>query len=231
MEKIDEKKKEETIAPEETQATVEDTKKTTEEKKDDTPEKKADTPAQAPSDKDASRHPVQREGGSSGSRNKGHKRNNKRPSRKGRGERVKPEFDQKIVSIRRVVRVVSGGRRFSFSVAMVIGNRRGRVGVGVGKAGDTALAIDKAMRSAKRNMIDVKLTDKMSIPHELDARFCSSNVLIMPAPGKGLVAGGAVRNVLDLAGVKNVSAKILSRSKNHLNNAQAALLALGQLVK
>jgi len=139
------------------------------------------------------------------------------------------EFDQKIISIRRVTRVVAGGRRFSFSVAMVLGNKKGSVGVGIGKASDTALAIEKAVRSAKKNMIKVPLSKEMRIPHETGAKYCSSVVIIMPAPGRGLVAGSSVRNVLELAGVKNVSAKILSRSKNRLNNAQAAIKALSGL--
>lgn len=143
-----------------------------------------------------------------------------------RREREKPEFEQKITGIRRVTRVAAGGRRFSFSVSVVIGDRNGRVGVGVGKAGDTALAIEKAIRDARANMITVKRTKENSIPHEIDAKYCGSVVTMTPSPGKGLVAGSSVRNVLDLAGVTDVSAKILSRSKNKLNNAHAALLAL-----
>jgi len=139
------------------------------------------------------------------------------------------EFDQKIISIRRVTRVVAGGRRFSFSVAMVIGNKKGSVGVGIGKASDTALAIEKAVRNAKKNLIKVPLSKEMRIPHVTGAKYCASVVTIMPAPGRGLVAGSSVRNVLELAGIKNVSAKILSRSKNRLNNAQAAIKALGGL--
>jgi len=146
-----------------------------------------------------------------------------------RGARPKPEFDQKIVDIRRVTRVMAGGRRFSFSVAMVIGDRKGRVGVGVGKAGDTALAIEKAIRKAKLNMITIKRTKTNSIPHEVSAKYCSSQVMIYPAKGKGLVAGSSVRTVLDLGGVTDISAKIISRSKNKINNARCAIVALQQL--
>ncbi len=159
-------------------------------------------------------------------RNERPKRTPRRGGPRRGGERAKPEFDNKIISIRRVVRVVSGGRRFSFSVTIVAGNKKGRVGVGIGKAGDTALAIEKALRDAKKHMITLKLTDTMSLPHEVQARFSSSDIMMMPAPGKGLVAGGAVRTVLDLGGIKDVSAKILSRSKNRLNNARATLVAL-----
>jgi small subunit ribosomal protein S5 len=145
--------------------------------------------------------------------------------------RAKPEFEQKIIGIRRVVRVVSGGRRFSFSVAMVAGDKKGKVGVGVGKSTDTSLAIEKAARDAKKNMIKVKLNKKMSIPFEVRAKFCSSDILIMPAPGKGLVAGSSARNVLDLAGITDVGAKVLSRSKNKINNARATIKALKMLDK
>ena len=139
------------------------------------------------------------------------------------------EYDQKIISIRRVTRVVAGGRRFSFSVAIVIGDRKGKVGVGVGKAGDTALAIEKAIRRAKKNMVKLNLTEEMSIRHDVSSKYCASSVIILPARGRGLVAGSSVRNVLELAGIKDVTAKIHSRSKNRLNNAQAAIKALSEL--
>jgi len=155
-------------------------------------------------------------------------RKGRRGTRRGFGERVKPEFDQKVIDIRRVTRVVSGGRRFSFSVALVAGNKKGSVGVGVGKSSDTSSAIEKASRNAKKNMIKVKLDKNMSIPHEVETKFASTRVALRPAPGKGLVAGSSVRNVLDLAGVKDVSSKLISRSKNKLNNARAAVEALKQ---
>lgn len=154
------------------------------------------------------------------------RKNQKRPVRK---ERVKPEFDQKILNIRRVTRVVAGGRRFSFSVALVAGNRNGQVGVGLGKAGDTSLAIEKAFRDAKRKMWKGKLTKNKSIPHEIEAKYASSVLRIIPAPGRGLIAGSSVRDVLELAGITDITAKILSRSKNKLNNARAAMKALNTL--
>ena len=161
------------------------------------------------------------------------KRNLRRPRRDRRGgrreERARPEFEQKLISIRRVTRVVAGGRRFSFSVAMVIGDKRGKVGVGIGKASDTQLAIEKAYRDARKNMITVSTDKEQRIPHDVNAKYASSVVMIQPAPGRGLVAGSSVRTVLELAGVKDVTAKIFSRSKNKLNNAKAAVLALGTL--
>jgi small subunit ribosomal protein S5 len=166
-------------------------------------------------------------GGAGGAGND--KRNPRRPRRGGREERVRQEYEQKIISIRRVVRVMGGGRRFSFSVAMVIGDKKGKVGVGIGKAGDTQLAIEKAMRDAKKHLLVIPMDKNQHIPHDVHTKYASSEVMIMPAPGRGLVAGSSVRTVLELGGVKDVTAKIFSRSKNKLNNAKAAIEALKQL--
>jgi len=167
-------------------------------------------------------------GGRGRGRNEGGERRNPRRPRRGgqRGERVRSEFEQKIISIRRVTRVMAGGRRFSFSVAMVVGDKKNRVGVGIGKAGDTQLAIEKAVRNAKKNMITVPMNDKSQIGHDVQKKVSSSEVMIMPAPGRGLVAGSSVRTVLEFAGVRDVTAKLLSRSKNKLNNARATIEAL-----
>src|SRR3989344_1142063 len=164
----------------------------------------------------------QRSGARGGDRGRG--RGGRRPSRQ--SSRVKPEFDQKIVSLRRVTRVMAGGRRFSFSVCLVAGNRKGMVGVGQGKASDTPLAIDKALRDAKKNMVTVNATREMSIPHDVEAKFSASRVKIRPARGKGILAGSSVRTVLELAGLREVGAKLLSRSKNSANNAYATIKAL-----
>ena len=156
-------------------------------------------------------------------------RKNTRKGPPRREARTKPEFDQKIISIRRVTRVVTGGRRFAFSVGIVIGDRKGKVGVGLGKAGDTPVAIDKAVRDARKNMIKVAMTKNSSIPHEVESKYSSSRVLIMRAPGKGVLAGSSVRTVLEFAGLREVSSKIFSRSKNKINNARAAVKALSML--
>ncbi len=180
----------------------------------------ADAPAVAPTTASRGR----------GGRQGDDKRNPRRARRGGRREeRVRPEFDQKIISIRRVTRVMAGGRRFNFSVAMVIGDKKGKVGVGIGKAGDTQLAIEKAIRDAKKHMITVPLNKDSQIRHDVAIKYSASEVMIMPAPGRGLVAGSSVRTVLELAGVKDVTAKLLSRSKNKLNNARATVEALKQL--
>ncbi len=154
------------------------------------------------------------------------KKNNRRGSSFGRS---KPEFDQKIINIRRVTRVVAGGRRFSFSVALIAGDRKGSVGLGLGKAGDTALAINKAVRNAKKNMVRLNLTKHMSIPHELSAKFSSSKVVLMPNKGRGLVAGSVVRDIVKLSGMKDITGKIISNSKNKLNNAKAVMKALSTI--
>lgn len=160
-------------------------------------------------------------------------RGGRRGPRQPRGGRGRPErkseFDQRMITVRRVARVVAGGRRFSFSVALIIGNKKGKVGVGLGKAGDTTLAIDKAVRNAKKNMITVPLTKNNSIAHETAAKYCASRVSLMPARDRGLVAGSSVRPVLELAGLTDVVAKIHSGSKNGLNNARAAIEALKSL--
>ena len=148
-----------------------------------------------------------------------------------REPRAKPEYDQKIIDIRRVTRVASGGRRFSFAVSLVAGDRKGKVGVGTGKGGDTSLAVDKALRSAKKNMITLSLTKTHSIPHEVLKKVGASVVHMMPAPGKGVVAGSSVRDVIELAGIKNITAKLRSGTKNKLNNARVAIEALKMLKK
>jgi len=153
----------------------------------------------------------------------------KKPFRKSsrfRSERPKPEFDQKIINISRVTRVVKGGRRLSFRVDMVIGDKKGRIGLGSGKATDTSLAIQKAFTQARKNLIKVKLTQNKSIEYPVSAKVTSSRIEMMPNSGRGLVAGSTVRTVLELAGVTDVSAKVYSRSKNKLNNAKAAIKAL-----
>ena len=153
--------------------------------------------------------------------------------RHGRGQmrdgRVKSEFDQKTLEVRRVTRVVAGGKRFNFSVALVLGNRKGSVGIGMGKGADTALAIDKATRDAKKNMIKINLTKTGSIAHRVETKYSSAIVMLQPSPGRGIIAGSAVRTVIELAGIKSIVGKIFSGSKNKLNIARATVKALSEL--
>lgn len=155
-----------------------------------------------------------------------------RGQRGGRGPRApreRGEFEQVTIDARRVARVMAGGRRFNFSLVVVIGDKKGRVGVGIGKGVDTALAIDKAVRDAKKNLISVPRTSANSIPHQVSMKYASSMVEIIPSKGRGLVAGSAVRTVLDLAGVSDVVTKIHTRSKNKLTMARATVGALKKL--
>lgn len=146
-------------------------------------------------------------------------------------ERVKPEFDSKIIDIRRVTRVVTGGRRYSFSVCVVAGNKKGSVGVGLGKGTDTALAVEKATREAKKHLIKVPLTAQMTIPHAVEGKFSGSEIMMFPAKGRGIVAGSSARVVIELAGIKDICAKYMSGSKNKINNAKVAIGALKNLIK
>lgn len=183
-----------------------------------------------------SRHPSQRNStvGGNGGPSRGQHRGRqtgqrRRRERFNRGESARPEHEQRVVDIRRVARVIAGGRRFSFSATVIIGNQNGAVGVGLGKGSDTATAIEKAVRDAKKNLITVPRIKSHSIAHEVQAKYCGSEVYIRPAAGKGLVAGSSARVVLNLAGITDTSAKLLSRSKNSLNNARATIAALQKL--
>jgi len=157
-------------------------------------------------------------------------------SMRGRAPRNRPprergEFDSVTIDVRRVARVMAGGRRFNFSLVVVIGDRKGRVGVGLGKGGDTALAIEKATRDARKHLFTISRTRTNSIPHAVSAKYASSTVEIIPSKGRGLVAGSAMRTVLDLGGVTDVVTKIHTRSKNKLTIARATVAALKKLSK
>ncbi|MBI2625850.1 30S ribosomal protein S5 [Candidatus Parcubacteria bacterium] len=144
--------------------------------------------------------------------------------------REKPEFDHTVLDVRRVARVVAGGRRFSFRATVVVGNRRGMVGVGIGKGPDVSKAIEKATHQAKKRLLSVPLTVRGSIDYEVMAKFSSAKVYLRPAgEGRGIIAGSSVRAICSLAGIGNITAKILSRSTNKLNIARATMAALGQL--
>lgn len=147
----------------------------------------------------------------------------------GRAPRERGEFEQVTIDARRVARVMAGGRRFNFSLVVVIGDKKGRVGVGLGKGADTALAIDKATRDARKHLFTVPRTKAGSIPHAVLAKYASSVVEVIPSKGRGLVAGSAARTVLDLAGVTDIVAKIHTRSKNKLTIARATITALRSL--
>jgi len=144
-------------------------------------------------------------------------------------EKPKDEFDSKLLDLARVTRVAAGGRRFRFRAVVVVGNRMGKVGVGVAKGIDVAQAIEKSTRMAKKNLVEIPIIED-TIPHEVFAKFGPARVLLKPKrKGKGMVAGGTVRVLCALAGIKNISSKILGRTGNKLNNAMATIEALKKL--
>lgn len=143
--------------------------------------------------------------------------------------RKKSEFKEKVIDLRRVTRVVAGGKRFRFRATVIIGDEKGRVGVGVAKGLDAPQSIEKAKTAAKKKLLIINLKDK-TIPHEVMAKFSAARVMLKPAKrGHGLKAGGAVRQVLLLAGVRDATAKCLGGTKNKLTNALATIEALKSL--
>ncbi len=142
----------------------------------------------------------------------------------------KEEFKEKVLDLSRVTRVVAGGKRFRFRCTLVLGDEKGRVGIGVAKGLDVQQSIAKAKTAAKKNIIRISLKEGRTIAHEVYAKYSAAKVLIKPARvGHGLRAGGAVRSVLALAGVKDATSKCLGRTPNKLTNALATLEALRNL--
>ena len=139
------------------------------------------------------------------------------------------DWQERVVQIRRVTKVVKGGKKLSFRAIVVVGNEHGQVGVGVGKASDVIGAVKKGVADGKKHLVDVPLTKSNSIPHPANGTGGGAKIMMRPAaPGTGVIAGGAVRTVLELAGVRNVLAKQLG-SGNPLNNARATVNALETL--
>lgn len=140
----------------------------------------------------------------------------------------KPEFEQKLLDIARVVRVIAGGRRFRFRAVVAVGNRKGKVGIGIAKGADVTGAVEKAQKKAQKNLITVPLLGG-TIPHEIKIKVGASKLLLKPArAGRGIVAGGVLRPIFELVGIEDISAKILG-SNNQMNNAKAAIEALKKL--
>ena len=155
-----------------------------------------------------------------------------RPVRKSFGSRrgdSNDGFETKMLDLARVTRVTGGGKRMSFRAVVVAGDKKGKIGIGIDKGKDVSQAIEKATSRAKKNLISIVIVDG-TIPHQVSAKVGPARILLKPQrKGRGLVAGGAVRTICDLAGIKNVSSKILSGSKNKLNNARVTIEALRQL--
>jgi small subunit ribosomal protein S5 len=156
------------------------------------------------------------------------RKDNRRDNRRDKPEEEK-QFDERVISIDRVARVVKGGRRFRFRALVVVGDRKGRLGIGIAKGADVTTAVSKATDVAKKHMIEI-VNYKGSIPHEVQAKVGGSNILIKPASaGTGLIAGGVVRTILEVGGISNALSKSLG-STNKVNTAYATLEALQQLV-
>ena len=143
---------------------------------------------------------------------------------------VKDEFKEKVLDLRRVTRVMAGGKRFRFRATVVVGDEKGRVGVGIAKGLDVATTVQKARSEGKKNLLTLDLKDGRTIYHQVEAKYSAARVIIKPtSDGHGLKAGGAVRTVLNLAGIKDATAKCLGRTPNKLTNALATIEALKKL--
>ena len=152
--------------------------------------------------------------------------NNRRPRRNNNNAKPKTDLEEKVIDIKRVTKVVKGGRQFRFSATVVVGNRKGKVGLGIGKAKEMPDAVKKATQAATRNLINVELIDNRTISHEIIQKEGAVRVMLKPATeGTGVKAGGPVRDVLELAGVKDVLSKCLG-SRTKINMARATLNAL-----
>lgn len=139
------------------------------------------------------------------------------------------EFDERVIAVDRVARVMAGGRRFRFRALVIVGDHNGRVGMALAKGSDVSTAVSKASEHAKARLINVPITENGSIPHDITTKFAGAKVFLKPAgPGTGVIAGGAVREVLEAVGVRNVLSKALG-SSSKINNAYATLEALRQL--
>ncbi len=147
-----------------------------------------------------------------------------------KGELVeKNPFEERVVSIDRISRTVAGGRRIRFRALVVVGNRNGQVGVGIAKSNEVASATAKATKKAKKSLVTVPIIND-TIPHDIVYNYGSSQIMLKPAPaGTSVIAGGPVRAVVELSGIRNITSKILGKSNNKLNNVMATLLALKSL--
>jgi len=164
-----------------------------------------------------------RRGGSGGPRRGGARRPDRRDDRRG-GD----EMEQRLLEVARVTRVMAGGKRMNFRACVALGDKKGQVGVGLGKGADVTMAVNKAVNRAKKNMITVPMVND-TIPHAVDCKMGAAKIIFKPAKkGRGVIAGGVARAILELAGVKNVTSKTLG-SKNKINNARCTIEALGKL--
>lgn len=200
----------------------------------DTSVKPGDTPTSSGAKAATQGHGGRGQGGGFGGGRPGHGRGGDRGGRGGsggrggdRGKREPSEFEEEVLRIDRVTRVVKGGRRLRFRATVVVGNRKGRVGIGIGKSHEVVGAIKKAISQAKKQLVTIPL-HKGTIPHEIRFKYKSAKIFIAPAsPGTGIIAGGAIRKIAELAGIKNILSKMFG-GRNCITNAQATMIALKQ---
>ena len=156
--------------------------------------------------------------------------NKKNFKRKPYKERERDEFEQKIVDLRRVTRVMAGGKRMRFRACVVIGDNKGQIGYGLAKGKDVAIAVNKAVSQAKNNILKLDIVDG-TIAHQVVTKYKAAQIVVRPAPdGTGIIAGGAVRAILEISGIKNISAKIQG-SNNKVNIVKSLFAALADLKK
>jgi len=154
----------------------------------------------------------------------------KNPHSRGRPQKEVKEFEEEVLQIDRVTRVVKGGRRLRFRATVIIGNRKGKVGVGVGKSEEVVGAIQKAVADAKKNLATI-IVDGTTIPHETKVKYKSARIILIPASeGTGIIAGGPIRKVVELSGIRNILSKSLGTT-NKISCARATLLALAEMQK
>lgn len=145
-------------------------------------------------------------------------------------KKPKSDYDDRLLEVRRVTRVMAGGKRFSFRATVVVGNRNGRIGVGIAKGLDVMAAVAKAKRQAEKRLITIPRKDARTIPHEVEAKYGAARVRIKPASkNHGVIAGGPARVIFELAGIRDITAKVLGPTKNRLSNAMATVEALKKI--
>ena len=160
----------------------------------------------------------------------GHQRGNRSQQRR-RPTRPRDDFDNQLIQLDRVTRVTKGGKRFSFRALVVVGDKKGKVGIGMQKGVDVQTAIEKAVNVAKKDLIDLPLIDG-TIPFEIRKKFKTAVVFMQPqATGKGIIAGSVVRNICELGGISNINVKIIGRTKNKANNARATIDAFKHITR
>ncbi len=163
-----------------------------------------------------------------GDRNNDRKRPGRGPRRGDRREEKRDEFEQRILEIARVTRVMAGGKRMNFRACVAIGDKKGNVGVGLGKGADVTMAVNKAVNKAKKKMVNVPMV-KETIPHEVHHKLGAAKIMLKPAKqGRGVISGGVTRVIMELAGIKNVTSKTLG-TNNKINNARCTIEALSRL--